>query len=75
MSLILSGLINVAQFASGIPAMLFLDNMGRRKIAIFGGLAMGMPHIIMAGIVGKFNNKWEDNPGVGWFGVALICKF
>lgn len=74
MSLILSGLVNVAQFVSGVPTMLFLDNMGRRKSAIFGGLAMGIPHVIMAGLLGKYSDNWEDHKGVGWFGVALICK-
>ncbi|EOO01019.1 putative mfs monosaccharide transporter protein [Phaeoacremonium minimum UCRPA7] len=72
MSLILSGMVNICQFVAGIPTFLFLDHMGRRKLAIFGGIAMGIPHIIMAGIVNKYNNKWENNPGMGWFGVALI---
>lgn len=75
MSLILSGLVNVCQFVAGIPVFLFLDNMGRRKLAIFGGIAMGIPHIIMAGIVSKFDKKWDENQGVGWFGVALICEY
>lgn len=74
MSLILSGMVNVCQFVAGIPTFLFLDKMGRRKLAIFGGIAMGVPHIVMAGIVSKYNDKWETNPGIGWFGVALICK-
>jgi MFS family permease len=74
MSLILSGMVNVCQFVAGIPTFLFLDKMGRRKLAIFGGIAMGVPHIIMAGVVSKYNDKWETNPGIGWFGVALICK-
>ncbi|KAM5344354.1 hypothetical protein ACJ41O_012891 [Fusarium nematophilum] len=72
MSLILSGMVNICQFVAGVPTFLFLDNIGRRKLAIFGGLAMGIPHMIMAGIVAKYNNKWEDNQGVGWFGVALV---
>ncbi|KAL2410963.1 High-affinity glucose transporter [Exophiala dermatitidis] len=72
MSLILSGMVNICQFVAGIPTFLFLDKMGRRKLAIFGGVAMGIPHMIMAGIVSKYNNKWVDHPGVGWFGVALI---
>lgn len=74
MSLILSGMVNICQFVAGIPTFLFLDKFGRRKLAIFGGIAMGIPHIIMAGIVSKYNGKWVDNPGMGWFGVALICK-
>ncbi|CAH0051912.1 unnamed protein product [Clonostachys solani] len=72
MSLILSGMINICQFVAGIPTFLFLDKVGRRKMSIFGGIAMGVPHMIMAGIVSKYNNKWVENPGMGWFGVALI---
>lgn len=75
MSLILSGMVNICQFVAGIPTFLFLDKMGRRKLAIFGGIAMGIPHIIMAGIVSKYNDSWESSPGIGWFGVALICKY
>jgi MFS family permease len=75
MSLILSGMVNICQFAAGIPTFLFLDKVGCRKLAIFGGIAMGIPHMIMAGIVSKYNNKWVENPGMGWFGVALICKY
>ena len=74
MCLILSGMVNVCQFVAGIPTFLFLDKIGRRKLAVFGGIAMGVPHIIMAGIVSKYNGKWENDPGIGWFGVALICK-
>jgi hypothetical protein len=48
--------------------------MGRRKLAIFGGLAMATPHLIMAGIVGKYSGSWASHKGIGWFGVALICK-
>ncbi|KAF5612152.1 quinate transporter [Fusarium sp. NRRL 25303] len=72
MSLILSGMVNICQFVAGIPTFLFLDKIGRRKLSIFGGIAMGIPHIIMAGIVSKYNGKWVENPGMDWFGVALI---
>ncbi|KAI7204169.1 hypothetical protein D0869_02276 [Hortaea werneckii] len=72
MSLILSGLVNVCQFVGSFPVFLYLDQVGRRTLAIYGGIAMGIPHVIMAGVVGKFSGKWESNPGVGWFGVALI---
>lgn len=75
MSLILSGMVNICQFVAGIPTFLFLDHIGRRKLAIIGGIAMGIPHMIMAGIVSKYHDKWENNSGMGWFGVALICKF
>ncbi|KAF5611414.1 GNA-3 g alpha subunit GNA-3 [Fusarium subglutinans] len=72
MALILSGMVNICQLAAGIPTCLYLDKMGRRKLAILGGAAMAVPHLIMSGVVGKFDGRWEANPGMGWFGVALI---
>ncbi|KAI1425884.1 general substrate transporter [Xylaria sp. FL1777] len=71
-SLILAGIINVAQFTAGVPMLIFLDNFGRRTIAITGGLSMAIPHIITAGLVGKFGNDWASHRAVGWFAVALI---
>lgn len=72
MSLILSGMINICQLVAGLPAFAFFDKIGRRKIAIFGGFAMAIPHFIMSGIVAKYSSSWEEHPGMGWFGVALI---
>lgn len=75
MALILSGMVNICQLVAGIPTFLFLDQFGRRKLAIGGGIAMAIPHLIMAGVVAKFQGKWDDNQAMGWFGVALICEF
>lgn len=75
MSLILSGMVNIMQLIGCIGTVLFLDKIGRRFLAIFGGLAMGIPHVIMAGIVGRFQTSWAENPGVGWFGVAIIYLY
>ncbi|KAL6406878.1 hypothetical protein AUP68_09688 [Ilyonectria robusta] len=72
MALILSGMVNICQLVAGIPTFLFLDQFGRRKLAIGGGIAMAIPHLIMAGVVAKFQGKWDDNQAMGWFGVALI---
>ncbi|KAI0891435.1 general substrate transporter [Annulohypoxylon nitens] len=71
-SLILSGMVNIVMFVFAVPLLLFLEHLGRRSLSIIGGVAMGIPHLIMAGIVSKYNDKWETNTGIGWFGVALI---
>ncbi|CAG7924833.1 unnamed protein product [Penicillium olsonii] len=71
-SLILSGLVNVVQLVASIPTLVYLDKIGRRKLAIFGGIAMAIPHLIMAGIYERFSDKWTSHKGAGWFGVALI---
>jgi MFS family permease len=67
-------MVNIFQFIGSVPIILYMDKFGRRRLAIFGGVAMGIPHIIMAGIVGRFSSNWPAHKGVGWFGVALICK-
>lgn len=65
MSLILSGMINICQLVAGLPAFAFFDKIGRRKIAIFGGFAMAVPHFIMSGIVAKYSSSWEQHTGMG----------
>lgn len=74
MSLVLSGMVNICQLVAGIPIFLYLDSIGRRKLGVIGGIAMGIPHVIMAGVVGKFSSDWEGHKAMGWLGVALICK-
>ena len=75
MSLILSGMINVCQLVGSAPIILYMDKFGRRRLAIAGGIAMGIPHIIMAGLFNKFSSNWTAHNGIGWFGVALVCTF
>ncbi|KAL4898071.1 MFS monosaccharide transporter [Aspergillus ambiguus] len=72
MSLILSGMINVCQLVGNIPILIFLDRIGRRKLAILGGATMAVPHLVIAGLVSRFSNDWPAHRAVGWFCVALI---
>lgn len=66
-------MINVGQMIGVVPAMLFMDDIGRRPLAIGGAIAMGIPHTLMAAMTGKYGDDWPAHPGVGWFCVALIC--
>ncbi|KAL4963638.1 sugar porter family MFS transporter [Aspergillus stella-maris] len=71
-SLILSGMINIVQLVGGIPILVYLDRVGRRTLAIAGGLAMAVPHLIMCGMMNKFSSDWPSHRGIAWFCVALI---
>lgn len=75
MSLILSGMINVGQFIGVVPAMLYIDRLGRRGLAIWGAVGMCVSHAIMAGIYGSFGNSWPEHQGAGWACVAFVCEF
>ena len=58
MSLILSGMINICQLVGACVTTIYLDQMGRRRLAIAGGIMMGIPHAVLAGLVGTFNSSW-----------------
>lgn len=68
-------MINICQLAGACVIILVLDQVGRRKLAIAGGIAMAIPHAILAGLVGAFNTSWQSHPGPAWFGVALIYLY
>lgn len=74
MSLILSGMINIGQLVGVVPAMMYIDKLGRRGLAIWGAIGMGTAHAIMAGIYGAFGTSWPDHPDAAWACVAFVCK-
>ena len=75
MFLILSGIVNICQLVAGIPIIFCLDRVGRRPLAIIGGCAMGIPHLVIAGLMGKYSSDWAAHEVAGWVCVALICMF
>lgn len=75
MSTILAGMINVGQFVGVVPAMFFMDKIGRRNMAIWGAVGMCAAHAIMAGIYGAYGASWETHRVGGWVCVACVCKF
>lgn len=74
MSLILSGIVNICQLVAGIPMVFCLDRIGRRPLAIIGGCAMAIPHLVIAGLMGKYSSDWAGHGVAGWICVALICR-
>jgi MFS family permease len=68
-------MINVAQLVGATITAIYLDSLGRRKLAIWGGVAMGIPHAILAGLVATYSTTWAQNPAPAWFSVALVYVY
>jgi MFS family permease len=68
-------MINIGQLVGVVPTTLLIDQMGRRPLAIWGAIGMAIPHTIMAGLTSAYSDDWPSHQGVGWFCVALVCKF
>lgn len=74
MQLILSGMVNICQLVAVFPTFAYLDKVGRRTMAIWGAVAMAVPHLIVAGLMGEYGSDWDSHKVAGWWCVGLICK-
>jgi MFS family permease len=58
-----------------LPAILYLDRFGRKKLLMAGAIGMGVAHAIVAALSATYDGKFATNPGAGWAGVAFIYFF
>ena len=59
-------------FLATIPAVLWVDNFGRKTILIVGGIGMAISHFIVAAITGSFSDNWDSHRGAGWAAVVFV---
>ncbi|KAH8801770.1 MFS monosaccharide transporter [Xylogone sp. PMI_703] len=78
-SLLATGVVGIMEFVFTIPAVLWVDNFGRKSILIAGAIGMASCHFIVAGIIGAFHKDWKAHRGAGWAGVVFVwiycCNF
>jgi len=71
-SLLAGGVGGVLLFLATIPAVLYIDKLGRRPVMIAGALGMGISHFIVAGLDGKYNSTWPSHKAAGWVAVVFV---
>lgn len=74
-SLLATGVVGVVMFLATIPAVMYIDKLGRKPVLIFGALGMATCHFIIAAIFGKNENQWDSHPAAGWAAVAMVWLF
>ncbi|KAF6803823.1 high-affinity glucose [Colletotrichum musicola] len=75
MSLIMAGIFNTLQLVAVWVCFFIIDKVGRRPLAIWGGVGGAVSWGVMAVLVGLFSSKWETNPAAGWAAVAMAFMF
>ncbi|KAH6663431.1 sugar transporter [Halenospora varia] len=73
--LLATGVTGVLQIIFTLPAVLFLDNFGRKTFLIVGAAGMCICHVIVAAIDGSFENSWPTHTSAGWASIAFIWLF
>ena len=71
-SLLATGVIGVVNSVCTVPAILYMDRFGRTKLLMAGAVGMCISHIIVAGILGKYEGNFAEHRSAGWAGVAFI---
>ncbi|KAI5119962.1 hypothetical protein M0805_004342 [Coniferiporia weirii] len=74
-SLLATGVVGVVMFLATIPAVIWVDDWGRKPVLVSGAFLMAACHIIIAVLVGLFHNSWETHRAAGWAACALVWVF
>jgi len=74
-SLLATGVVGIVMFIATIPAVMYVDKLGRKPVLIAGALGMAVSHFIVAGISGSFENSWPSHQSAGWAAVVMVWLF
>ncbi|KAF2102407.1 putative quinate permease [Rhizodiscina lignyota] len=74
-SLLATGVVGIVMFIATIPAVIYVDKLGRKPVLIAGAIGMASCHLIIAGISGAFENDWPHHRGAGWAAVVMVWLF
>ncbi|KAH7123013.1 general substrate transporter [Dactylonectria macrodidyma] len=74
-SLLATGVVGIVMFIATIPAVLWIDRLGRKPVLTVGAIGMGTCHIIIAIILAKNIGNFHEQPAAGWAAVCMVWLF
>jgi CDP-diglyceride synthetase len=74
-SLLATGVVGIVMFIATIPAVLWIDRVGRRPVLAIGAIGMGLCHFIIAVIVAKNIDHFDEQVASGWAAVVMVWLF
>ena len=74
-SLLATGVVGIVEFVFTIPAVLWVDQIGRKKILMAGAIGMAVCHFIVAGIIGAYQKEFLTHPAAGWTAIVFVWIF
>jgi sugar porter (SP) family MFS transporter len=74
-SLLATGVVGIVMFIFTIPAVLWIDRVGRKPVLTIGAIGMALCHFIIAVIVAKNSDQWATQASAGWAAVVMVWLF
>ncbi|KAJ7126953.1 general substrate transporter [Mycena epipterygia] len=74
-SLLATGVVGIAMFLATIPAVIWVDQVGRRPVLISGAFLMAFCHFVVAILTGLFHNSWPSHVAAGWVACVFVWIF
>ncbi|KAK7463909.1 hypothetical protein VKT23_007245 [Stygiomarasmius scandens] len=73
--LLATGVVGIAMFLATIPAVIWIDQVGRKPVLVSGAFLMAACHLIVAILTGLFQSDWPAHSAAGWAACALVWVF
>ena len=67
--------VSFSMFLATIPAVIWVDQVGRKPVLVSGAFLMAACHIIVAVLTGLFHTDWAAHKAAGWAACALVWLF
>jgi len=74
-SLLATGVVGIVMFLATIPAVLYIDKLGRKPVLAVGALGMAFSHFVIAVILAKNFDNFENHRAAGWAAVVMVWLF
>ncbi|KAJ5377437.1 uncharacterized protein N7496_004846 [Penicillium cataractarum] len=71
-SLLATGVYGIVNCLSTLPALFFIDKIGRRPLLMAGATGTCISLVIVGGILGAYGSHLMDHKSAGWAGIAFI---
>ncbi|THV07390.1 general substrate transporter [Dendrothele bispora CBS 962.96] len=73
--LLATGVVGIAMFLATIPAVIWIDQVGRKPVLVSGAFLMAACHLIVAILTARFQSDWPAHSAAGWAACALVWLF
>ncbi|KAF9463521.1 general substrate transporter [Collybia nuda] len=74
-TLLVSGGIGIMQFIAVLPAILYIDRLGRKPLLRGGSAIMTLSHLTISLLVYQFESDWAAHSTAAWVAVMAIYTF